>query len=77
MVSKVGTFLGKVRETLPLLEEILDSNDHFIHKSKAVELAFRLKSIDTISKAESLIEDLLNFKPQPILVNSELIDNSL
>ena len=77
MVSKVGTFLGKVRETLPLLEEILDSNDHIIHKSKAVELAFRLKSIDTISKAESLIEDLLNFKPQPILVNSELVDNSL
>ena len=77
MVSKVGTFLSKVRETLPLLEEILDTSDHIIHKSKAVELAFRLKSIDTLSKAENLIESLLNFKPQPILVNSELIDNSI
>ena len=48
MVSKVGTFLGKVRETLPLLEEILASSDHIIHKSKAVELAFRIKSVDTL-----------------------------
>ena len=39
-----------------MLEEILDSSDHIIHKSKAVELAFRLKSIDTISKARFRIE---------------------
>ena len=77
MVSKVGTFLGKVREALPLLEEILDSENHVVHKSKAIELAFRLNSIDTIGKADALVESLLNFKPQPILVNSELIDNSI
>jgi len=77
MVSKVGTFLNKVRECLPLLEEILNHNEHIIPKSKAIEYAFKLDFVDSIAKAEVLIDTLLSFKPQPILTNSELIDNSI
>ena len=72
MVSKVGTYLNKVHQALPLLEETLETNEKQVSRQRAMEIATRIEHVKSTSDAAEYIEALLVFSPQPILKYSQL-----
>jgi hypothetical protein len=72
MVGKIGTYLNKVYQALPLLEEILETSENQVSRNRALELSTRIENISTSMDASDYIDALLNFSPQPILEYSEL-----
>ena len=72
LVSKVGTYLNKVYQALPLLEEILETSEKQVSRQRAMEIATRIEHVKSTSDAAEYIEALLVFSPQPILEYSQL-----
>ena len=72
LVSKVGTYLNKVYQALPLLEEILETSEKQVSRQRALEIATRIEQVKSTSDAAEYIDSLLSFSPQPILEFSQL-----
>ena len=68
----MGTYLNKVHQALPLLEEILETNEKQVSRQRAMEIATRIEHVKSTSDAAEYIEALLVFSPQPILEYSQL-----
>jgi hypothetical protein len=72
MASKVGTYLNKVYQALPLLEEILQTQGNQVSRNRGIELATRIETIENSKQASEYIDILIEYQPQPILEASEL-----
>ena len=59
MVSKVGTYLNKVYQALPLLEEILETSEKQVSRQRALEIATRIEHVKSTSDAAEYIDSLL------------------
>lgn len=68
----MGTYLNKVHQALPLLEEILETNEKQVSRQRAMEIATRIEHVKSTSDAAEYIGALLVFSPQPILEYSQL-----
>jgi hypothetical protein len=77
MASKVGSYLNKVSQALPLLEEILQTVSSQVPRNRALEIAIRLDGVNTFIEADAYIDSLINYQPQPILETSQLDDGQI
>ena len=72
MVSKVGTYLNKVSQALPLLEEILETSEKQVSRQRALDISTRVEFVNTTSDAAEYVDSLIYYSPQPILEYSQL-----
>ena len=72
MVSKVGTYLNKVNQAFPLLEEILETSEKQVSRQRALDISTRVEHVNTTSDAAEYVDSLIYYSPQPILEYSQL-----